>query len=237
MGTGNTKVCVLPRRASRMAAIAGAAVLTLLCGLAAPTPARALKSSIQSKSFGLPEGGGIVHVFGNLQNDDPTSFVVLTEVHVFNGPAEVPVTGGLLSNIATASPNPSGFITLEPDTPAGNPNSFFPSPAGGELLTFTWKTPATATLQVSGYTYVGTPPVTPPASDRLGTFTFQVGVTGPEPSALALLAIAGGPAVAAILALRRAAGRQDACPATGRYATISPPTPAHPEPPARMNGG
>jgi hypothetical protein len=173
-------------------ALAGATVLAFLGGLVAPARAQTLKSSIQSKSFGLPEGGGIVHVTGNLQNDDPTSFVVLTEVHVFNGPNEVPVTGGLLGSLATTTPDPGDFITLEPNTPLGNPNSFFPSPAGGELLTFTWKTPATATLLVSGYTYTGTPPEPPPPSDLLGTFTFQIGVTAPEPPALGLLALGIG---------------------------------------------
>jgi hypothetical protein len=202
MRISNTRVGA-PSGTRLMTAVIGAALLAFLTGFAAPAPARALKSSIQSKSFGLPEGGGIVHILGNLQNDDATSFVVLTEVHVFNGPDEVPVTGGLLANIATTSPNPSDFITLEPNTPAGNPNSFFPSPAGGELLTFTWKTPATATLQVSGYTYIGTPPVAPPPSDLLGTFTFQVGVTAPEPPTLGLLAIGVGTAAAAIRPVRR----------------------------------
>jgi hypothetical protein len=179
-------------------ALAGISALAFLGVCTSPASAGGLKSSIQSKSFGLPEGGGIVHVFGNLQNDDPTTFLVLTEVHVFNGPKEVPVTGGLLSNLATTTPNPSDFITLEPNTPVGNPNSFFPSPAGGELLTFTWKIPALATLQVSGYTYIGTPPNPPPASDLLGTFTFHVGVTAPEPPTLALLAL-GATMAAAML--------------------------------------
>jgi hypothetical protein len=201
----------------------GAALLIFLIGFIAPAPAHALKSSIQSKSFGLPEGGGIVHVFGNLQNDDPTSFVVLTEVHVFNGPNEVAVTGGLLSKIATTSPNPSDFITLAPDTPTDNPNSFFPSPAGGELLTFTWQTPATATLKVSGYTYIGTPPVTPPPSELLSTFTFQVGVTAPEPPSLALLVLGAGAAMAwAVVKRRKPQTRDSAAPDSAPDRPLAP---------------
>src|SRR5262249_24911854 len=152
-------------------AVLGAVLLSLLL---ASAPAYALKSSIQGGKFGIPEGGGLVHVHGNLQNDDPTSFVVLSEIHVFDDTSnEVLVTGGLLSNLATTPPEPSDFITLEPNTPGGNPNSFFPSPAGGELLVIDADQPFTATLRVSGYTYIGTPPSTPPASDTLGTFTFQ----------------------------------------------------------------
>jgi len=188
MSIGNTRTGVWSNMLLATA-LAGMTTLAFLGVCTPPASAGGLKSSIQSKSFGLPEGGGIVHVSGNLQNDDPTAFLVLTEVHVFNGPNEVPVTGGLLSSLATTTPDPSDFITLEPNTTLGNPNSFFPSVAGGELLTFTWKTPALATLQASGYTYIGTPPQPPPASDLLGTFTFQVGVTAPEPSALALLAL------------------------------------------------
>jgi hypothetical protein len=156
----------------------------------ATTPAHALKSSIQNQKFGIPEGGGLVSVFGNLQNDDPTSFVVLTEVHVFDQTNnEVFVTGGLLVNLATTTPNPSDFITLEPNTPAGNPNSFFPSSAGGELVSFSATDPFTARLDVSGYTFTGTPPTVPPPSDLLGTFTFQAVAAAPEPPALALLAL------------------------------------------------
>jgi len=167
--------------------------VVFVAGIMAPAPAHAIMSSVQGKKFGIPEGGGLVSVFGNIQNDDPTNFVVLTEIHVFDeANNEVTVTGGLLSNLATTTPDPSDFITLEPNTPVGNPNSFFPSVAGGKLLEFTAEQPFTATLQVSGFTFTGTPPNPPPASDLLGTFTFQAVFAAPEPSALGLLALGIG---------------------------------------------
>jgi hypothetical protein len=167
-------------------------------------PAYALKSSVQNQKFGIPEGGGIVNVLGNIQNDDPTSFVVLTEVHVFDqANNEVFVTGGLLSSLDTTTPNPADFITLQPNTPTGNPGSFFPSSAGGDLLEFSATQPFTAKLEVSGYTFTGTPPTTPPPSDLLGTFTFQAVAGAPEPSTLGFLALGAGALAATFRPVRR----------------------------------
>jgi hypothetical protein len=203
MSYRNTRIgAIYTARRSAATAVLGA---TLLAGLMAPAPAHAaLKSSIQNKKFGIPEGGGLVSIIGNLQNDDPTNFVVLTEVHVFDEASnEVFVTGGLLSNLATNTPNPADAITLEPNTPAGNPNSFFPSSAGGELLSFSANDPFTAKLEVSGYTFIGTPPTTPPPSDLLGTFTFQAVAAAPEPSTLGLLALGTGAAATILRPIRR----------------------------------